>query len=216
MMQPNLARSTTTGDNATFYTSMFTSMPEQSCKLRFFYYTNGHVLDSAKVALKVYVRLASKQQLESQPILTVPGNTAQMWIQKTASYSFDKPFQFAFVGSQNDILSRIAIDDISIDPNGCKASTVPPKTSTTTPAPQSHSTSSSRPTDTTTSKSHHNDSHSPGHGRLWLSKLELFLICRFICCRWCHRSRNSHTHSDHTWSIRWILWLSQIFEVSSE
>lgn len=116
-------------NGTSFTTQMLTSSANAGCRCRFFYYTDGELVNVTKLGLDVYVRYADKTENEKTPIYSAVGNAQQRWIKVVVKHkSSNRPFQFVFYGHQADMSSRLAIDDISFDTKTCFASKVLPPT----------------------------------------------------------------------------------------
>lgn len=129
-----------------FYTRMVTSTNGKGCAVRFFYYTDGELLNVTKITLNVHARLVTSLDMDNKPIVQLIGNTAQAWTRAVVRYQSITPFQFVFNAHQMDTRSKLAIDDISFDPDSCAMSTAKRAKSSTTISPT--------PSDSTGNPSH--------------------------------------------------------------
>lgn len=149
-----------------FYTRMLTSANGKSCSMRFYYYTDGEPINVTRITLNIHARLVTNKEMDSRPLLQVAGNMRQAWSKVVVRYQSTTPFQFAFNAHQMDTRSRLAVDDISFDPNTCAPSTATrQKFSTTTTPPSKQPTSNSghrTSTSTPPSISKPNKHHGPG------------------------------------------------------
>jgi len=139
-----------------FYLPLLRTFPATNCRMRFFYYFNvNSSLSVSGTKLEVFIRYADKSERESAPIRSISlsstsDDVTQRWIKSTADFVSIRPFQFVFRAYLSTTQSRIALDDITFDPNCVSVARLSQSTTTTVSSPvitEPTSFSSSTPSD---------------------------------------------------------------------
>ena len=212
--KPNLSSNTTVKATNTgqLYSPMMTSQAGKHCQMRFFYFINGEPISIAATHLDIYIRYASKLEIQSKPILrlrlNIQGDLQQRWNKAVSSFQSTAPFQFVFRGVLGTSASRIAVDDLSFDPSGCVSSQAKPMTTTVKPSVTTNSMTQG-PTTTATSAPIVDRKPSKSSGMMACEVMSFghLLIHSFHSHRWQNRSSHSRStfrNRTHSWCIFWI------------
>lgn len=181
-----------------------TTIPNQLCHLRFFYFINDDPVKAAFTELRIFVWHASKSTQSPTAIgkfdIGMKEDLQQRWNKGIVSFQSAEPFRFVFRGFLGSKSARLSVDDITFNSN-CILSTAKPFANSTTLAPATQSVQTN-PSLVTTIRPFKNDNPKHDKGGIIAAILTpIFLIAGIVLGYYGYRRYQAARRTDENFSL---------------